>query len=76
MKNIILGYYLGILIGSRYSGLCCYDWDYCIFDVFNTYLNIIFKHNKEILYNCIEYCNCGNGKCMHNVNITSYYEKY
>ena len=62
-------YLLGLLIGSRYIGVCSCDLKYCMMDILDMHLKWLFKENKDILFDCIEYSNCGNGRCLHIINV-------
>ena len=68
-----ISYILGLLIGSRYIGVCGCDWTYCEVDILETYLSTFI--DKEELFEFVEPCNCGNGRCLHILNIVPILKK-
>ena len=68
-----ISYILGLLIGSRYRGVCSCDWAYCEVDILETYLSTFI--DKEELFKLVEPCNCGNGRCLHILNIVPILKK-
>ena len=63
---------LGLIMGTRYYGLCTYEYSsklFDVFDIFNSYLKFIFKDNLDILNKCIEYKFNSHSKCLHITNV-------
>ena len=64
-------YTLGLIIGSRYIGLCGCCWDNKYFDLFCENVGTI---NGSAEYT--EDCNCGNGQCLHILNVAPLLKKF
>ena len=62
-------YLIGLIIGTRYCGVGGRDWNYNIVDEFKLLLKKFIK-NKSAFYNSCRCCNCGNGRCLHIIDIS------